>query len=158
LERHFTATAFVVHDGKTLLQWHSKLQQWMPPGGHLLPNEDPATGALREVLEETGLRAEIIRVTAEHDFMYPEQLATPYAVLLEDIAAHGDGPHQHIDFIYFARSLDGENVAAPPPHNVYCWVTREQLEARAGLPNGRAVVLPPEDVRELALAALLAAA
>ncbi|MCH7718966.1 MAG: NUDIX hydrolase, partial [Chloroflexi bacterium] len=37
MKRHFTATAFVVHRGKTLLHWHRKLEQWIPPGGHLLP-------------------------------------------------------------------------------------------------------------------------
>ena len=46
MRSHFTATAFVVDNGRTLLHWHKKLQQWMPPGGHLLPDEDPASGAL----------------------------------------------------------------------------------------------------------------
>ena len=39
--RHFTATGFVVHEGATLLHWHPKVKMWLPPGGHIEPNEDP---------------------------------------------------------------------------------------------------------------------
>jgi 8-oxo-dGTP diphosphatase len=31
-------------------------EKWGPPGGHLEPGEDPAVGAARELLEETGVR------------------------------------------------------------------------------------------------------
>lgn len=31
-------------------------EKWGPPGGHLEPGEDPAAGAARELLEETGVR------------------------------------------------------------------------------------------------------
>ena len=33
-------------------------ERWGPPGGHLEPGEDPASGAARELLEETGVRLE----------------------------------------------------------------------------------------------------
>jgi 8-oxo-dGTP diphosphatase len=32
---------------------------WAPPGGHLLPDEDPLKGLQREIFEETRLKAEI---------------------------------------------------------------------------------------------------
>jgi 8-oxo-dGTP pyrophosphatase MutT (NUDIX family) len=32
---------------------------WAPPGGHLLPDEDPLKGLQREIFEETSLNAEI---------------------------------------------------------------------------------------------------
>ena len=54
--RHFTATGFVVHEGATLLHWHSKVKMWLPPGGHVEENEDPVQAVLREVEEETGLK------------------------------------------------------------------------------------------------------
>jgi len=44
--RHFTATAFVVDGPRTLLHWHKRLQQWMPPGGHIEADEDPAQAVL----------------------------------------------------------------------------------------------------------------
>ena len=40
MERHFTATGFVSHDGRTALHWH-RFGLWLPPGGHVEPNEDP---------------------------------------------------------------------------------------------------------------------
>lgn len=156
MKRHFTATAFVVHEGKTLLHWHRKLQQWMPPGGHLLPDEDPVTGALREVREETGLDAELLDSDRKHAFDYPEQVATPYTILIEDIDDGGDA-HQHIDFIYFVRSLDGEALRPPAPDDELLWVSVAQLERDEALPRADgSVARMAEDVRALALQAIRA--
>jgi ADP-ribose pyrophosphatase YjhB (NUDIX family) len=155
LERHFTATAFVVHEGKTLLHWHKKLQQWMPPGGHLLPGEDPVTGALREVLEETGLATEVLALSPRHAFDYPEQVQAPYTILIEDIA-EADGRHQHIDLIYFCRSLDGQAVRPPTLDDTLLWVSEQQLEQNETLPLASCGldIAVAEDVRVLALEAL----
>ena len=40
---------------------HFALDVWRPPGGGVKPGEDFATGAVREALEETGLRVELRR-------------------------------------------------------------------------------------------------
>ncbi|MEN3361534.1 MAG: hypothetical protein V7637_5516 [Mycobacteriales bacterium] len=67
--RHFTASAIVFDDSeRVLLVHHNKLRQWLYPGGHVEENEDPAQAALREVLEETGVQAEVI---AEPLFVHP---------------------------------------------------------------------------------------
>ena len=58
--RDFTATTFVVQEGRTLLLRHKKLGLWLPPGGHIDPNELPDDAARREVLEESGLEVELI--------------------------------------------------------------------------------------------------
>jgi len=155
MKRHFTATAFVVHQGKTLLHWHRKLGQWMPPGGHLLPDEDPVTGALREVREETGLDAELLAVGRTFAFAYPEQVPAPYTILIEDIDDAGDA-HKHIDFIYFCRSLDGPALRPPSPDDELLWVSAAQLERDEALPRGDgSLVRVAEDVRALALEAIL---
>ena len=41
-DKHFTATGFLVRDGKVLLVNHRKLKQWLPIGGHIEAGEDPA--------------------------------------------------------------------------------------------------------------------
>lgn len=156
MKRHFTATAFVVHEGKTLLHWHRKLQQWMPPGGHLLPDEDPVAGALREVLEETGIEAELVPLTLTFGFDEPAQLQAPFTILIEDSAETGE-PHQHIDLIYFSRPRPGASHEPSAPDDTLIWVSEAQLLASEPLPllgDGPRPVA--EDVRLLALEALRA--
>ena len=62
MDRHFTSTVFVVDLSKKaiLLHWHEKVSAWLPPGGHIEADEDPVQTAKREVLEETGLKINII--------------------------------------------------------------------------------------------------
>jgi 8-oxo-dGTP pyrophosphatase MutT (NUDIX family) len=84
-----------------LLAYHRKLAMWLPPGGHVEPNELPDDAAVREVREETGVRCELVgeRALARR---YPRQLIRPEGVQVERI---GPG-HEHVDLVYFARPLD----------------------------------------------------
>lgn len=110
MERQFTATAYIFQGDQTLLIRHPKLGKWLPPGGHLEPNETPPEAAIREAKEETGLDIEILK--NEHLWINrwnAESFARPYLCLLENIPPHRDQPaHQHIDFIYLSRPTGGE--------------------------------------------------
>ncbi|MES2344776.1 MAG: NUDIX domain-containing protein [Chlamydiota bacterium] len=105
IEKHFTVTTYVIDKKKVLLIFHPKHNKWLPPGGHLEPNETPPEGALREVLEETGLEVEIIKqenlwINCRNAVSFER----PYLCLLENIPPHNSHPaHQHIDLIYLAR-------------------------------------------------------
>lgn len=55
----FTASAFLIHNGKVLLIKHKKLNMWLGPGGHIDENELPHLAAEREFFEETGLRVKV---------------------------------------------------------------------------------------------------
>ena len=93
--RDFTVAVLVVRDDRILLHWHAKLGRWLPPGGHIEPNELPDEAAIREVLEETGVRATLISSPLIDINLpgQPRQLARPLGLQLADI-----GPdHQHID-------------------------------------------------------------
>jgi 8-oxo-dGTP pyrophosphatase MutT (NUDIX family) len=152
--RHFTATAFVVDGTRTLLHWHQRLQQWMPPGGHIEANENPVEAVLREVHEETGLVAEVIATNARLSFTYPEQLPAPYTVLVEDIPGPGE-PHKHIDLIYFCRILkNGAHETRDDP--TLRWVEARELRDDAPLDVAGCGITArvPEDVRALALVAI----
>jgi 8-oxo-dGTP pyrophosphatase MutT (NUDIX family) len=153
MKRHFTATGFVVDGSRTLLHWHTRLQQWMPPGGHIEPDEDPVQAVLREIQEETGLVAEVISTRETHPFGYPEQLPPPYTILVEDIPGP-DEPHKHIDLIYFCRAVNGTGQLAADP--TLRWVDAEELRSEAPLEVagcGTSVAVPT-DVRQLALVAI----
>ncbi len=154
LRRHFVATAFVVYRDAVLLHWHRKLQAWLPPGGHVEPNEDPVQTALRETLEETGLEVEVVPTRPRLPIGNLEQVDAPYTILIEDIPDDGDGEHQHIDFVYFAAPR--REPVCPPLG--WRWFTREELSsACAAYAGASPSAAPPEDVRKLGAAAIAAA-
>lgn len=102
LTRDFTATAFVVWQGKVLLHQHKKLGIWLPCGGHIDPNELPDEAVKRESLEESGVEIELVgEKTLSVD--EPVQLVRPRGIQLEFIH---EG-HEHIDLMYFARPVAG---------------------------------------------------
>jgi len=109
VEKHFTATAYIVDQGKVVLLMHPKLKKWLPPGGHVEINETPPECAKREALEETGLEIELIKQeNLWLNFWNASSIERPYLCLLENIPTYGDKPaHQHIDMIYIARPLRG---------------------------------------------------
>jgi len=99
--RDFTVAVFVVQASYVVLHRHEKLRLWLPPGGHVEPNELPDDAAIREVQEEAELSIELVgsRGLGQEYPGQPRQLVRPEGIQLEDI---GPG-HQHIDLIYFAR-------------------------------------------------------
>jgi 8-oxo-dGTP pyrophosphatase MutT (NUDIX family) len=123
ITRDFTVAVFVVHDEKVLLHFHEKLNRWLPPGGHIEPNELPDEAAVREVLEETGVACELVRgsTLTFADPTLPLQLATPAGIQLEQIGPN----HQHIDLIYYAT---GTPAGA---HPLVGWFGMGELEPLA---------------------------
>ncbi len=106
LTRDFTVAVFVVHRDRVLLHFHQKLQRWLPPGGHIEPDELPDDAAVREVMEETGVACRLTGGTrmAYDDPSLPVQLVSPAGIQLEQIGTD----HQHIDLIYFATGAPAE--------------------------------------------------
>lgn len=158
MERHFTVTGFVVDGDRTLLHWHRKLGIWLPPGGHLDANEDPVQAVLREVVEETGVVAEIVPHRAAFAFGNVAQLATPFSAIVADVG-DGEDLHQHIDLAYIVRPVAGAARVEPEPDHGFVWVTEAELRRGDPLPAASCGVdMPvPEDVREVALAAIAVA-
>src|SRR4051812_11901301 len=105
MERHFTVSGFVVEGDRTLLHWHRKLQLWLPPGGHIETDEDPVQAVMREVLEETGITADVVTGdSATLPFSNIPQLPPPLAIIVADVGATADtAAHQHIDMSYALR-------------------------------------------------------
>ena len=162
LERHFTASAYIVTRRRTLLHWHRKLRMWLPPGGHCEPNEDPVQAAVREAEEESGLPVEVISapgLLVLRDPGTPAVLPPPEVILIQDIRAAGQPLHQHIDHVYFTRPLGAVDFAAPIPGGApHRWFTAAELDAAFSLPapDGTLVAVA-EDIRLLGIRAIAAA-
>lgn len=103
MEKHFTATVVLVTDSspkKVLLGLHKKLGVWLPPGGHIEPNETPVDAAIRETMEETGIDISSYLSSEPIDdrvIRYP----VPSYFFEEHIPAHGTASdHKHLDFVF----------------------------------------------------------
>lgn len=141
MQRHFTATVYILHEGKTLLLHHKKHNIWVPPGGHVEANETPAETAKREAFEETGIEIEFIKQENVwfEEFSNATSIERPYLMLLENIPATAKEPaHQHMDFIYVAKLVSIQQ--ATEAHNMR-WFTLEEVQnLKSGLeifPDGK---------------------
>ena len=144
--RHFTVTGFLVAEDCLALHWHQKVGAWLPPGGHVEPNEDPVQAVRREISEETALDAVVIPMRASLPFAYPQQIDSPLTILVEDVVDGRYGAHQHIDLVYVCGSSTGR--AALP--DGWLWVSAAEIASGIALPVvGKGTVAPPPDVRHL---------
>lgn len=142
--RQFVTTCYVVEEEKFLLLFHPKHQKWLPPGGHLEPNETPPEAAKREVREETGLEIEFL---LQENVWIEESNATslprPFSCLLENIPPWKNEPeHQHIDFIYIGRPVGGTLMEGK-------WFTLEEVHSL--LPDKEIFVDTQETIQQIAL-------
>jgi 8-oxo-dGTP pyrophosphatase MutT (NUDIX family) len=146
VRRHFTASAFVTHAGRVLLLLHRNKRLWLPPGGHVEPDEAPDAAAVREVWEEAGLRVEVTSPRIPPGL--PHAAPRPEACLEIEVAPG----HVHLDLVYFARPLPEADPERLLP-NGECLELRwwGAAELRRGAPG------VPADVRAWALRALAGA-
>lgn len=139
MQRHFTATAFIVDSRKrTLLLWHKRLKRWMPPGGHIDPDETPEDAARRECKEETNLDVEIIGDPQADLFAENRgegrMLIKPIAMLLEHIPANperNEPAHDHMDFLFVAKPKDEKQavIITAGESGGKRWFTKAEVEA-----------------------------
>ena len=104
--KYFTASAVVFNKmNEILLVKHKRFGLWIIPGGQLNEGEAPHEAAVRETLEETGIKIEIIPMEQGISVPHCKELPRPFAVYAFDIA--GGEPTLH-DTIYISRAVGGE--------------------------------------------------
>ena len=111
---HVTASAIVMGPEGVLLHFHKKLHLWLQPGGHIEANEAPWDAALREVWEETGLRASHVSD----------------APRVAHVDVHPAGPHIHLDLRYLV-SASGSPAPPPDESQLVRWFSWDEAEAIA---------------------------
>ncbi|MCX6767392.1 MAG: NUDIX hydrolase [Candidatus Micrarchaeota archaeon] len=62
---HYTVSVFVIDKQRILFLKQNRSPFWLLPGGHIEDSELPHEAAIREVLEETGLRVELLEKADE---------------------------------------------------------------------------------------------
>ena len=81
-----SVNAFILHDGKILLQRRSDNGNWNMPGGGVEIGESLITALHREVFEETGLLAQITRYIGVYSDPLETTLSYPDGRVLHYIA------------------------------------------------------------------------
>ncbi|WP_147106454.1 NUDIX hydrolase [Nesterenkonia populi] len=118
MKKQFTATGYVVNPDRTrmLMIFHKGLQRWLPPGGHVDPDEFPSDTVTREILEETGVNAHHIGTGAMDLALTANdeaQLPTPFAMAAQLIPeSHKDIEHIHMDMMYLLEAEDSDPISA----------------------------------------------
>jgi ADP-ribose pyrophosphatase YjhB (NUDIX family) len=142
----FTIAAVIVHDGKALLVKHPRYGKWLCPGGHVELNEDPEEALNREVEEETGLKATLLKPKPDIQTAGAKVLPLPNYMDVHEANA----PHKHISLVYYMRA-DSSDAKLSDEHEELRWVGKDELDS-AGLN------LQPEIRQNIAEAIDLAAA
>lgn len=113
---HFTGSALVVHADReqVLLLFHTKLQRWLQPGGHLDGDANLAASALREATEESGIEG--LRV------------AVPAVDLdIHEVRPPKEEPHLHLDVRFVVLAPEGAEVVGNHESQALRWVRPAQL-------------------------------
>lgn len=97
---HFSASAFIVNKerNKMVVVYHLINDGWISPGGHADGNDDLLSVAVREVLEETGLKVKVL----------DESIYSIQSAPVKGHIKHGKyvSAHLHLDVIYLMEADD----------------------------------------------------
>lgn len=102
---HVTASAIVVGARGVVLHRHRRLHRWLQPGGHIEDGESPASAAVRECMEETGLAV-----------AHP-----PGGPVLLHVDVHEANGHVHLDIRYLVSAPDQDPLPAPEESQEVAW-------------------------------------
>ncbi|WP_043500814.1 NUDIX hydrolase [Georgenia sp. SUBG003] len=110
-------TGVVLDDaGRLLLGRRADNGLWALISGILEPGEEPAHGLVREIAEETGVRAEVVALTS---------------VSSGDRVTYPNGDvSQYLDLTFLCRHVDGEAFVADDESTEVGWFALEALPGR----------------------------
>jgi 8-oxo-dGTP pyrophosphatase MutT (NUDIX family) len=116
---HITASALIVNKQKThtLMTHHQKLDKWLQLGGHSDGDPNTLNVALREALEESGLKT-------------IEPISTEiFDVDVHEIPARKNDPlHFHFDIRFLFEADDAEELIISDESNDLRWIPLNSIE------------------------------
>lgn len=126
--KHFTVTTYLYDTSRqyTLFLFHPKLNTWLPPGGHIEPNETPEEAARREIAEEIGdveLNFVVKGDPPQVIDVRTEILLQPHVILSEQI----ETDHYHLDMIFIAEIDKNQKYHSPEGLDLK-WFTIEEIK------------------------------
>lgn len=126
--RHaFTASIYPRNGGKVLLVFHKRFNLWVPVGGELEEGETPLEGAIRELLEETGIEG------ATFPVLPSAIVGTPSGLLgYEEHSAGSKGWHMNFAFVADVRT---RRVILCDEHTDYGWFSAGEARLLPAPPN-----------------------
>ena len=140
MKTDITVVAYIIYENKVLLTHHKKLDLWLPPGGHVEPNEDFEIALLREIKEELDIEIEILNysdIPIVADTL--KNLPVPFYSNV-----HNVGDHNHCGLYYLCKAKNKKINLNTDELLDYEWFSKEDL-------NQEHV---PADVRAIATKAL----
>jgi len=125
-----TATGIVFNDNKeTLMIFHKKLKKWVFPGGHVDENELPTDAALREVFEETGIRAKLIpnRLNIDTDDEKIIEMDRPFCMLFMEYVVD-ENLYTSYDMSFLCQALNTNLKPQIEEIDDIGWFSLEQIK------------------------------
>lgn len=114
MKKVFSAGGIVVRDGQVLVTQHSGHKGWDFPKGHIEEGESAEQAAIREVEEETGVKAEIIEKVGQTEYFYSED---------------GEKMFKTVTFFLMRYVGEGEATTAWETSDM-AWLSPEEVEEK----------------------------
>jgi 8-oxo-dGTP pyrophosphatase MutT (NUDIX family) len=122
LPGHITGSAWIIDEPRqhAFLTHHAKLNRWLQPGGHADGEENVFQVALREAIEETGLKS-----------------LKPFSTSIFDIDIHTiparqDFPeHDHYDIRFLFTASLNEKFTISEESNDLAWIPLDKIDSYA---------------------------
>ena len=129
----YTVSCFIVKKNKVLLIYNDRYYLWLPPGGHIDPDENIEGSIFREIEEETGITKNELglidprkSIPEENIFsdLKGHNIVTP---TFSDIHEAGKN-HFHIGFRYFLTTASTVKKSRDKHVVRHKWFTKEELD------------------------------